>query len=42
MMYQAEILISILLLSVAAVVIPAYLSWRSIEILMGRKAGKIK
>lgn len=41
-MYQTEILISILLLSVAGLVIPAYLSWRRIEILMGRKAGKIK
>lgn len=41
-MYQTEILIAILLLSIAAVAIPMYLGWRRIEILMGRKAGKVK
>ena len=41
-MYQTEILISVLLLSVAGLVIPAYLGWRRIEILMGRKEGKVK
>ena len=41
-MYQTEILIAILLLSVAGLVIPAYLSWRRIEILMGRKEGKVR
>ena len=41
-MYQTEILIFVFVLSVAALAIPAYLSWLRIEILMGRKDGKIK
>ena len=41
-MYQTEILIAVLLLSVAALVIPAYLHWHRIEVLMGRKEGKIR
>ena len=33
-MYQTEILIGILLVSIAGVIIPAYLYWRRIEKLM--------
>lgn len=41
-MYQTEILIVFLFLSIAGVVIPAYLYWRRIEELMGRKGGKAR
>ena len=41
-MYQKEILMGLLVVCVAALVIPSYLYWRKIEILMGRKDGKIR